>query len=324
VGAQLGTISCGITIHAVLMGRRITLNGFGGERSLKVIYKGDFMRLPASIDLVRLHNCVLAGIAVLVGMIVAVASSDIMLPQAAFAFAVAVLICGGGNATNDYYDRKIDRINRPERPIPSGRLKARDALLIGGGLFIIGILLSILLGVPCIVLAVVNSVVLAFYAAELKRLGLVGNLIVGYLVGSTFLFGGLAAKNAQKLQALGILSAMAAVSTVGRELIKDIEDMKGDSKIGLKTFPLSQGPRAAAVLAIVFIAAAIVLSPVPYLLNLFGKFYLTLVMISVLIFIGAAIIVARDQKPQVAGRASLACKVGMGIGLIAFLVGAIA
>jgi geranylgeranylglycerol-phosphate geranylgeranyltransferase len=305
------------------MGRRITLNGFGGERSLKVIYKGDFMRLSASLDLVRLHNCVLAGIAVLVGMIVAVASSDIMLHQAAFAFAVAVLVCGGGNATNDYYDRKIDRINRPERPIPSGRLKARDALLIGGILFTIGTLLSILLGVPCIILAVVNSVVLAFYAAELKRLGLVGNLIVGYLVGSTFLFGGLAAKNAP-LQALSILAAMAAVSTVGRELIKDIEDMKGDSKIGLKTFPLSHGPRAAAALAIVFIAAAIVLSPVPYLLNLFGIYYLTLVMISVLIFIGAAIIVARDQKPTVAGRASLACKVGMGIGLIAFLVGAIA
>jgi geranylgeranylglycerol-phosphate geranylgeranyltransferase len=282
------------------------------------------MRLPASLDLVRLHNCVLAGIAVLVGMIVAVASSDIMLHQAAFAFAVAVLVCAGGNATNDYYDRKIDRINRPERPIPSGRLKARDALLIGGGLFTIGIVLSILLGVPCIVLAVVNSVVLAFYAAALKRLGLVGNLIVGYLVGSTFLFGGLAAKNAPKLQALGILAAMAAVSTVGRELIKDIEDMKGDSKIGLKTFPLSYGPRVAAALAIVFISAAIVLSPVPYLLNLFGIYYLTLVMISVIIFIGAAIIVAREQKPTVAGRASLACKVGMGIGLIAFLVGAIA
>ena len=323
MGTQPGTISCGITIHAVLMGRRITLNGFGGERSLKVIYKGDFMRLPASIDLIRLHNCMLAGIAVLVGMIVAVASRNIILYQAAFAFAVAVLVCAGGNATNDYYDREIDRINRPERPIPSGRLKARDALLIGGVLFTIGILLSILLGVPCIILAVVNSVVLAFYAAHLKRLGIVGNLIVGYLVGSTFLFGGLAATNARELQALGVLSAMAAVSTVGRELIKDIEDMKGDSKIGLKTFPLSYGPRAAAALAIVFIAAAIVLSPVPYLLDLFGGLYLTLVMISVIIFIGAAIIMARDQKPQVAGRASFACKVGMGIGLIAFLVGAI-
>jgi len=316
-------MSCVITIHAVLMGRGISLNEFGGERSPKVIYKGDFMRLPASLDLVRPHNCVLAGVAVLVGMIVAVASRDIPRPQALFAFAVAVVVCGGGNAVNDYCDRKIDEINRPERPIPSGRLKASNALVIGRSLFMIGIPLSILLGVSCVIIAVLNSLVLAFYAAELKRLGLVGNLTVGYLVGSTFLFGGLAAKNAPKLQAVGILAAMAALSTIGRELIKDIEDMRGDRKIGLKTFPLHHGPRAAAALAIVFIAAAIALSPLPYLLKLFGEVYLALVMISVLIFIGAAVIVAGSQKPRAVGLASLACKVGMGIGLIAFLVGAI-
>jgi len=279
------------------------------------------MRLPASLELVRPHNCVLASVAVLVGMIVAVASRDIPRPQALFAFAVAVLICGGGNAINDYCDRKIDAINRPGRPIPSGRLEASHALVIGRSLFMMGVLLAIPLGAPCIILAILNSMILAFYAAELKRLGLVGNLTVGYLVGSTFLFGGLAVK---KLQAAGILAAMAALSTVGRELIKDIEDMKGDRKIGLKTFPLHHGPRATAALAIVFIAGAIALSPLPYLLELFGTTYLALVTISVLTLIGAAIIVAQSQKPKAASRASLVCKVGMGIGLLAFLAGAIA
>jgi len=255
-----------------------------------------------------------------VGMIVAVASRDIPRPQALFAFAVAVLICGGGNAINDYCDRKIDAINRPGRPIPSGRLEASHALVMGRSLFMMGVLLAIPLGASCITLAILNSMILAFYAAELKRLGLVGNITVGYLVGSTFLFGGLAVK---KLQAVSILAAMAALSTVGRELIKDIEDMKGDRKIGLKTFPLSHGTRATAALAIIFIAAAIALSPLPYLLGLFGGVYLALVAVSVLIFIGAAAIVAGSQGPKTAGRASLACKVGMGIGLIAFLVGAI-
>ena len=287
------------------------------------------MRLPASLELVRLHNCLLAGVAVLVGMIVAVISRDIPLPQAAFAFIVAVMICGGGNAINDYCDRKIDAINRPGRPIPSGRLKAGHALAIGRSLFMIGVLLAIPLGTPCIILAILNSLVLAFYAAGLKHLGLVGNLTIGYLVGSTFLFGGLAVKNvpilqAVSLQAVSILAAMAALSTIGRELIKDIEDMKGDKKIGLKTFPLRHGTRAAAALAIVFIAAAIALSPLPYLLELFGIVYLAPVILSVLIFIGAAGIVARSQKPKAAGRASLACKVGMGFGLLAFLAGAIA
>jgi geranylgeranylglycerol-phosphate geranylgeranyltransferase len=254
-------------------------------------------------------------------MLVAVASRDIPGPQAVFAFAVAVLICGGGNAINDYCDRKIDAINRPDRPIPSGRLKAGHALVLGRSLFMMGVILSIPLGVPCIALAILNSVILAFYAAELKRLGLAGNLIVGYLVGSTFLFGGLAVG---KLQAVEILAAMAALTTAGRELIKDIEDMQGDRKIGLKTFPLLHGPRAAAALAIVFIAAALAISPLPYLLGLFDEVYLVLAGISALTFIWTATIVSGSQKPKAAGRASLACKVGMGVGLMAFLAGAIA
>jgi geranylgeranylglycerol-phosphate geranylgeranyltransferase len=235
------------------------------------------------------------------------------------------MICGGGNAINDYCDRKIDAINRPGRTIPSGRLKAGHALTIGRSLFMIGVVLAISLGTPCIALAVLNSLVLALYAAEVKRIGLVGNLTVGYLVGSTFLFGGLAVTNLQavSLQAVSILAVMAALSTIGRELIKDIEDMKGDKKIGLETFPLRHGIRATAALAIVFIAAAVALSPLPYLLELFGVAYLIPVIISVLIFIGAATIVARNQKPKAAGRAALACKVGMGFGLLAFLAGVI-
>ncbi|KUO40601.1 MAG: hypothetical protein AVW06_02340 [Hadesarchaea archaeon DG-33-1] len=286
------------------------------------------MRLPASLELVRLHNCLLAGVAVLVGMIVAVISRDIPLPQAALAFIVAVIICGGGNAINDYCDRKIDAINRPGRPIPSGRLEPGQALATGRSLFMIGVLLAIPLGTPCIILAIVNSLVLAFYSARLKHLGLIGNLTIGYLVGSTLLFGGLAVKNVPRLQAISlqsvsIFAAMAALSTIGRELIKDIEDMKGDKKIGLKTFPLRHGTRAAAALAIVFIAAAVALSPLPYLLDLFDVVYLAPVILSVLIFIGAAAIVARSQKSKAASRASLACKVGMGFGMLAFLAGAI-
>lgn len=290
------------------------------------------MRLPATLELVRPHNCLLAGLAVLIGAIIATGGSPPWL-AAAFAFAAAAAICAGGNAINDYCDRKIDAINRPERPIPSGRLGARQVLAMGRDLFIAGIILTIPLGPSCIVLAIVNSVVLALYAAELKRHGLIGNLIVGYLVGSTFLFGGLVVSEIERvgvlslavgeLRAVGILAAMAALSTVGRELIKDIEDMRGDRKIGLKTFPLRHGTRAAASLAIAFVAAALTLSPMPYVLGLFGSAYIVLVSISALAFISASVTIVRSQKSRSAGRASLLCKVAMGFGLLAFLVGAV-
>lgn len=290
------------------------------------------MRLPAALELVRPHNCLLAGLAVLISAVIATGGSPPWL-AAAFAFAAAAVICAGGNAINDYCDRKIDAINRPERPIPSGRLGARQVLAMGRSLFIAGIILTIPLGPPCIALAIVNSVVLALYAAELKRHGLIGNLMVGYLVGSTFLFGGLVVSEIEKvgvlslaigkLRAVGILAAMAALSTVGRELIKDIEDMRGDRKIGLKTFPLRHGARAAALLAIAFVSAALILSPAPYALGLFGAVYLAIVAVSVLAFIAASAAIARSQKSRSASLASLLCKVAMGFGLLAFLVGAV-
>ncbi|MCS7131889.1 MAG: UbiA family prenyltransferase [Hadesarchaea archaeon] len=295
------------------------------------------MRLPASLELVRPHNCLLAGSAVLMGFIIAARSCSVPLTQAplaaALAFAVAAIVCAGGNAVNDYCDREIDAINRPERPIPSGRLTPQRALGMARYLFIIGVILAIPLGAPCILLAALNSLVLVLYAAELKRRGLVGNLTIGYLVGSTFLFGGLAAGElkgmgaaslvAGELRAVSVLAAMAALSTVGRELIKDIEDMKGDRELGLRTFPIDRGAKSAAALAIAFIATALALSPLPYALGLFGPRYLAFVSASALAFALAALMIARDQRRRSAARASTTCKIAMGIGLLAFLAGAI-
>ncbi len=270
-------------------------------------------------ELVRPINCLLAGLAVLIGVVVAGGGE---LPYAAgVALVAAALISGAGNAVNDYFDRDIDAINRPHRPIPSGRLSARTALILAGCLFGAGVVLAALINPSCFALAALNSVVLFTYSAELKRRGLAGNLTIGYLVGSTFLFGGLAVG---EISVVGILAIMAALSTVGRELIKGIEDMRGDQKLGFRTFPLRYGAGKAAALAIGFIAAAIAISPLPYVLELFGWAYLALVVPSIVAFIAAAAIIVRSRKPKAAGRASLACKMAMGLGLLAFLAGALA
>ncbi len=299
------------------------LSGFGGERSPKVIYKpykgGETVRLPPTLELIRPINCLLAGLAVLTGAIVAVGGE---LPYTAWvAFVAAALIGGAGNAVNDYFDRDIDAINRPHRPVPSGRLNARTAVIIASCLFGVGVVLAAFINPSCLALAILNSAILFTYSAELKRRGLAGNLTIGYLVGSTFLFGGLAVG---KISVVGILVIMAALSTVGRELIKGIEDMRGDQKLGLKTFPLRHGTGKAAALATGFIGAAIAISPLPYLLEIFGCAYLTFVVPSIVAFIAATAIIVRSREPEAAGRASLVCKMAMGLGLLAFLAGVLA
>jgi geranylgeranylglycerol-phosphate geranylgeranyltransferase len=271
------------------------------------------------LELIRPLNCLLAGLAVLIGAIVAGVGE---LPYVAgVAFAAAALISGAGNAVNDYFDKDIDAVNRPHRPIPSGMLSARTAVTLGSGLFGVGVVLAALINLPCLALAALNSAILVIYSAELKRRGLAGNLTIGYLVGSTFLFGGLAVG---EISVVGILAIMAALSTVGRELIKGIEDMRGDRKLGLRTFPLRYGAGKAAVLAIGFIGAAIAISPLPYVLEAFGWAYLVLVVPSIVVFIAAAAIIVQSRKPEAAGRASLACKIAMGLGLLAFLAGVLA
>ena len=100
------------------------------------------------------------------------------------------MITGAGNVVNDYYDREIDAVNRPKRPIPSGRISPKSALNYSLILFAAGCLLAALVNQLCLLVAAFNSAILFFYARNLKTTPLAGNLCVAYLTGSTFLFGG--------------------------------------------------------------------------------------------------------------------------------------
>ena len=290
------------------------------ERRNQSMQIGEKVRLPPTLELTRPLNCLLTGGAVLIGEVVTVGNLNIPALVSILAFLAAALVAAGGNAMNDYSDREIDRINRPNRPIPSGRITASRARTTAQVLFIAGIIFAVFLNPYCILLVGLNSLVLILYAWGVKRQGLVGNLSIGYLVGSTFLFGGLATAGPLPSELL-ILVLMASLSTVGRELIKAIEDMKGDRKLGFKTFPIRHGAGKAAALAVVFIGAAITISPLPYLFGIFGWQYLTLVSFSIAAFLVGAGTIVRSRDPNAAKKASLMCKVGMGLGLIAFMVG---
>ncbi|KXB02278.1 hypothetical protein AKJ44_00975 [candidate division MSBL1 archaeon SCGC-AAA261F17] len=276
------------------------------------------MKPRAVFKLLRPHNCFFAGIGVLIGAIIA--SGGIPHFTAGFAFAAAFFVSGAGYAVNDYADRKIDAVNNPKRPIPSGELTPSDALGIARILFVLGILSSAFINLPCLFLAGFNAALLAYYASDLKRRGLIGNITISYLVGSTFLFGALVIGS---LTAAGILAAMAGLSTAGRELIKDVEDIRGDRKSDSKTFPIRYGKKKTVGLAIILTIGAIILSPLPYLLGIFGWPYLTIVGAAIGVFIIGMTIIARRQRKKDAHHASLAYKIAMGLGLIAFLVGAI-
>lgn len=242
------------------------------------------VRGRACLDLTRPGNTVAAGVLTFTGAFVAGGVGGA--PGAVVAAVVAtVAATGGGNAINDYFDREIDAINRPDRPIPRDGISARGALWFSLTLFGIALLAALTLPPIAIGIAVFNFVALVAYTELFKGLPGVGNILVGYLTGSTFLFGGAAVGEPFGAAAL---FGLAAVATLTREIIKDIEDIAGDRKEGLRTLPIVIGEKQALVVGIVALVVAVAASSWPYLTGTFGVVYLAAVIPADLLMLGAA------------------------------------
>ncbi|WP_457612253.1 UbiA family prenyltransferase [Methanocaldococcus sp.] len=230
------------------------------------------------LELIRFKNCVMAGISGIIGYIIASGDS---LEKAILIFLVIFFICGYGNVINDIYDIEIDRINKPYRPLPSGRVSLERAKLLAILFLILGLFLSILINIYSFLIALINSILLYLYAKYFKKYKPIGNIIVSYLTGSTFLFGAVAGKNFLIAFILFICSFLA---TWGREIFKDYEDIEGDKKEGVKSLPIIFGKKSLYV-ATFLIVLAVLLSPLPYIFKIFNIYYLFLIFICDLLFL---------------------------------------
>jgi geranylgeranylglycerol-phosphate geranylgeranyltransferase len=244
-------------------------------------------RVGGLVELTRPANAIVAGVLTFTGAFIAEGAGVLgALPAVCAAVVATICATAAGNAINDYFDRDIDRVNRPDRPIPRGAVSPRGALAWSGSLFLVAAGLAIVvLPTLAIVIAVVNVLALITYTEYFKGLPGVGNALVAYLGGSTFLFGGAAVGS---VRATVVLAALAALSTLAREIIKDVEDIAGDRAEGLTTLPISIGERPALYTAVVALAVAVLASPLPYLMGIFGLSYLLLVAPADLVMMTAA------------------------------------
>jgi len=176
--------------------------------------------MRAYLQLIRYGNCLMAAFSAGIGVLIAyniisgsAGSIPFPLPEIMYVTSVVFLITGSGNAINDYYDVEIDRINKPERPIPSGRISKSKALYFSVSLFAVGTLIAFFINMTCGIIALFNSLLLVYYAATLKRTVLIGNLSIGYLTGSTFLFGGAVFYTNGGIEAVFVLFLLATLAT---------------------------------------------------------------------------------------------------------------
>ncbi|QLC34031.1 geranylgeranylglycerol-phosphate geranylgeranyltransferase [Halarchaeum sp. CBA1220] len=267
-------------------------------------------RARGLLDLCRPLNAVLSGVLTLIGAYVAGRpfAGAALVAALATVFAVAA-----GNAINDYFDREIDRINAPERPIPRGAVSPRGALAFSVALFAVAVVFALSLPVVAVAIAAVNLVALVAYTKLFKGLPGAGNAVVAYLGGSTFLFG--AAAVGRPL-AGAVLALLAALSTFAREVVKDVEDVAGDREEGLNTLPIAVGERPALLVAAGVLALAVLASPLPYVTDLFGVAYLAVVVPADAVMAYAAYLAFSDPT-----RAQGLLKYGMVLAAAAFVVG---
>ncbi|WP_231183662.1 geranylgeranylglycerol-phosphate geranylgeranyltransferase [Haladaptatus sp. DYF46] len=285
-------------------------------------------RAKGLFELTRPGNTFAAGVLTFIGAFVAGGVfTDSQPVQVAAAVMATWLATGAGNAINDYFDREIDRINAPNRPIPRGAVSPRGGLIFSVVLFVGAIVAALALPVFAIAIAALNLIALVAYTRLFKGLPGVGNAVVAYLGGSTFLFGSAAvaadagshAVPVEGIRTAGILFLLAALSTFTREIIKDVEDMAGDREEGLNTLPLAIGARPATAFGVVLLLIAIAASPLPFLWGVFGGAYLAVVLPADAIMLYAA---AESFDDPTAGQNHL--KYGMFLAAIAFVIGRIA
>ena len=211
------------------------------------------------IALTRPGNAILTSIAVIAGAFIAKGPEDILNFQTEIAICCvsAMMLVGGGNALNDYNDRESDKKNHPERPIPSGKISAENALtfaqiLLGLGLVI---LIFTLDNKMPFVIALLGVITLIAYENGLKAAGISGNIAVGLMSGAVFLYAGMAVNDpGPTIWMFGL----AILATITREIVKDIQDLEGDKD--RFTLPTRIGIGASLNLATLILLVAIGLS----------------------------------------------------------------
>jgi geranylgeranylglycerol-phosphate geranylgeranyltransferase len=277
------------------------------------------MRLAGFFTLTRPTNSFVAGLAAIVAYLI---DTGTIIPKTLFLFVIVMLITAAGNAINDFFDAKIDAINRPDRPIPSGVVSRRAARGFAVTLFLAGIMLSLFTNSLCIGITILNSVILIAYAAKLKSTPLFGNITVAYLSASIFLFGG-ALSGWDGLIRIIPIAAITFFAMLSRELLKDAEDVEGDRAEGADTVPLRIGIKKTSEFALITTVLAVAASFIPYFW--WGAWYLGGIIAVDIIIIIAALRGLNCETPACvkASMASSLLKAGMFASLVVFCLSAV-
>ncbi len=264
------------------------------------------------IKIIRCPNALMAGLTTFLGFWL----SDSSLPLSSVFLLIIATICstGFGNTINDIYDIDSDRINHPGRPLPQGIISVRSAWIYSLLLLICAMVCSFSVSSLHGFATVLPLLLLIIYALFLKATPIAGNLLVATLVAYTILYGALGAVGFPRLI---FPASMAFLLNFSREIIKDLQDSKGDQDSGVITSAILS---IRTLKTIIFICSMICLSLlfITISMKLFGNLYTIIGLSAILpLHVYRTVLIYRKGIEKRFAQISTLFKLEMLIGLVA-------
>lgn len=227
------------------------------------------------LGLIKPELPVAAGVCVVVGQALGLGEA----PEAGLAllgFMIGFLISGSEMVSNDLFDLEVDKVNHPDRPLPSGRVSANEVIALTALLSLGGLLIAALQGPLVLAFTALIWAIGMLYNWRLKSLGLPGNAIVAFSVGATFLLGGMMADRLDS-GLVWTFALMAGLFDLAEEVSGGVMDAEGDALRGSRSLAILFGRKVALTVVTVLFSAFILLGLIPYVLGWLGLPYLALI-----------------------------------------------
>ncbi|MHA2380009.1 MAG: geranylgeranylglycerol-phosphate geranylgeranyltransferase [Candidatus Thorarchaeota archaeon] len=289
----------------------------------------------AFLSIMRPQNCIIGGLTVIAGVAMgykmAPVGADILayLPQFVFGYFAYFMIAAGGNVVNDIFDIEVDRINRPHRALPSGRMTVRQAWYYVAFLSILGVILAWLnkpYGIYGTLIVLVFIVIGYAYAAKVKTFGLAGNFMVAFSFAFGVIYGAIVYGEAIGFPfniplPIWLFFVTAFMILQARETIKGAEDVEGDDLRDVRTIARVYGYETAAAVAATLNLIGVTCFVLVWVLNFASWDLWPLLLLGAGVVLAAAIAPLTgpsDKKRLLIG--STLDKIGALVGLLAFIV----
>lgn len=211
----------------------------------------------------------------------------------------ATILNAASNVNNQYFDLEIDRINKPFRPLPSGRISRKKTMIFASLLYFSALILSWLINLQFFFIVLITAVITFFYSAppfRIKKYPFISNIFIALPRGMFLIVAGWSTVKSVFNIEPWFIGLIFALYLIGAATTKDFSDIKGDRQFGIKTLPVLYGPEKAAKIISLFLYIPFMLIPLGVIARIIRLTALPLTLLVIWGLYTAKLIIDRPQE----------------------------